>query len=197
MKRAKILKLCLVFVFALLVVNGLIAAVGAGVDDQGNPNDPAVNERANACYAGGTMDGKCTNELEWQCSWYLIRFETGMISRAEFPAACAGLLPELPSPAAVPTTPAVPTAGCVFVVTNLSSSGWVPNYADFKGGNFILDLELFLDPDCKVYDNSYGLSLAYAPGGEAAALEICQQHGYSQALTTIGLPLEPGIYRCV
>jgi hypothetical protein len=66
----------------------MIAAQGltAGSDDRGNPNDPRTNERANACFEGGSMAGKCDAVNEWEAGWYLIRFETGLISREQVPA---------------------------------------------------------------------------------------------------------------
>lgn len=32
-------------------------------DDQGQPNDPTINERANACYEDGILANKCDSEL--------------------------------------------------------------------------------------------------------------------------------------
>lgn len=49
------------------------ASDGSGpvtVDDLGQPNDPRVNERANACYAPGYV---CQGEAEWEAGWYAIR----------------------------------------------------------------------------------------------------------------------------
>ena len=189
MKRASLLKLCLILSLALVTVSGLVLAA-VGVDDQGNPNDPAVNERANACFAGSSMDGKCTNDLEWACGWYLIRFEAGMISRAVFPAACGGLLPELPSQAA-PS----PTAGCI-AVARFGSLAII--YADFHGGNFLASgTETFSHSDCTSHWDMLRSPTVYAPGGEAAALLICRQHGYTQTSTNSYSPLEPGIYYCL
>jgi hypothetical protein len=103
--------------FALLfifIMTSSIVFAQSGVDDQGNPNDPAVNESANACYSGGAMEGKCDSEWAWMCGWHLIRLDPeNDISRAEFPAACSSLLPprsETP-PAAAPSVPSAP-AGC-------------------------------------------------------------------------------------
>ena len=44
-----------------MVVLGLMLLCGAAVaqTDNGQPNDPFVNEQANACYAGGSLEGKC------------------------------------------------------------------------------------------------------------------------------------------
>ena len=62
-------------VFASLMIAAQVLTVG--VDDRGNPNDPRVNERANACFEGGSMAGKCHADNEWEAGWYLIRFEWG------------------------------------------------------------------------------------------------------------------------
>lgn len=87
-----------------------LVAVGAmavfAVDDEGNPNDPNVNDRANACFAGGTMEDRCyvdfnndgvVDEFEidwaWTCGWHLIRWEYGLIPSSAIPATCETLLP--------------------------------------------------------------------------------------------------------
>lgn len=81
-------------VFMLLFVVSAIA-IAAGVDDQGNPNDPAVNERANACYEGGSMEGKCDTDWEWVCGWHLIRAEAD--ETYVMPEWCESLLPKPPA----------------------------------------------------------------------------------------------------
>jgi hypothetical protein len=83
-------KLLPIFVLCLLAV-GVLAQ--EGVDDEGNPNNPNENDRANACYSGGTMEGKCDTEWEWVCGWYMIRFDAGLFTREEIPFTCAVLLP--------------------------------------------------------------------------------------------------------
>lgn len=45
----------LAFVAVFVVVVGALMAQ----DDRGNVNDPGFNERANACFAGGSLEGKC------------------------------------------------------------------------------------------------------------------------------------------
>lgn len=83
--------------FILMVLIG--AAVGSvlsDTDDQGVANDPTTNPSANACYADGTMAGKCDTTWEWTCGWYLIRHEVGMYSRAAVPSYCSSLLVPLP-----------------------------------------------------------------------------------------------------
>lgn len=71
--------------------------VGA-VDDEGNVNDPTINERANACFEGGSMAGRCDSELDWQAGWYLIRFETGLLTREDIPSWVAWVIPSEETP---------------------------------------------------------------------------------------------------
>ena len=115
-------KTALIIVLALLLI--VVAVVfAAGTDDKGNPNDPATNERANACYEGGSLAGKCGNtdvnhdgqvedwEVEWMwtCGWYLIRYEHGAYGRNDVPFTCRVLLPQ-PNAAAPGPTEAPPTS---------------------------------------------------------------------------------------
>lgn len=107
--------------FLIVSLVGLVLAV-AGLDDRGQPNDPRTNSRANACYEGGTLAFKCgTTDLDgdgvitqsesdalWNAGWYLIRFEQGIISRENFPAEYAWVLPQPSSPA--PNALSVPPA---------------------------------------------------------------------------------------
>jgi hypothetical protein len=95
MKRA-LLGLILVIV---LIIPFLFIQAADSVDDRGNPNDPAVNERANACYAGAALEGKCHTEDEWIAGWYLIRFQYGIFSRDEVPALYQWVLPTETTPA--------------------------------------------------------------------------------------------------
>lgn len=94
----------------VLFMTGLLIIAQSGYDDLGNPNDPRLNDRANACYESGTMADKCDSELEWQAGWYRIRFEYGLLGRGEVPAWVAWVLPpeiipeELPMPGPVPPT---------------------------------------------------------------------------------------------
>lgn len=78
---------------------------GAALAQEPSPNDPAVSEDANACFAGGTMDGKCALDADgdgaledfeedwaWTCGWYLIRLESGDIRSEAVPESCLSLL---------------------------------------------------------------------------------------------------------
>ncbi|MFQ3647106.1 MAG: hypothetical protein SNJ54_10300 [Anaerolineae bacterium] len=82
----------------ILVVVGAIMAQ----DDQGQVNDPGFNERANACFAGGSLEGKCHTtdadrdgdidqldvEFMWWCGWYLIRVEYKQLPMSAAPEGC-------------------------------------------------------------------------------------------------------------
>ncbi len=82
----------LIGVLVSLLIAGVVLAV-PGFDDRGNPNDPRVNERANACYDGGTLAGKCDEQAEWDAGWYLIRFEYGLLNCDNFPSQFRWVLP--------------------------------------------------------------------------------------------------------
>jgi hypothetical protein len=189
MKHRSVIFLALI----LLVLSLRMAFADPGFDDKGQINDPTTNDRANACFEGGEMEGKCDTDWTWSCGWYLIRFQTGMIPRNLFPATCASLLPpEPPAPAA--GSKGFPTAGCVFIAIDVAT----PVYLNFNGGNFVgPSITLYDDPGCSIVHSSHGLSIAYAPNGAADALAICTSHGYTTIDTNIGVPLEPGIYRCI
>lgn len=98
------MKKLVAIVLSLMISIVFVSVTAAnGLDDQGNPNDPAVNERANACFDGGTLgtercnttdadeDGTLTQfdiDWMWRCGWFLIRFEEGMIDRDYVPEGC-------------------------------------------------------------------------------------------------------------
>jgi hypothetical protein len=55
---------------------------------------PVCGTRAdNECYAGGRMEGKCTNDWEWKAGWYIARFNDGSLKREEVPDEYQFLLP--------------------------------------------------------------------------------------------------------
>ena len=55
---------------------------------------PAETPQENACYAGGSLEGKCDwptdaeDEWAWSCGWYIARVENGVISQAGVPDWC-------------------------------------------------------------------------------------------------------------
>ena len=53
--------------FLLVVFLGSTVALAQATDEGSNPNDPTTNEDANACFEGGTMEGKCEFEWNWTC----------------------------------------------------------------------------------------------------------------------------------
>lgn len=62
-----------------------LVAVFAASDSE-NPNDPAVNPNANACYTGGSMAGKCKADKQlWIAGWYAIRYQRGLITADQIP----------------------------------------------------------------------------------------------------------------
>ncbi|HEX2623463.1 MAG TPA: hypothetical protein VHL11_25050, partial [Phototrophicaceae bacterium] len=80
-----------VIVLLVMLVHPVFAN-GVGVDD-GLPNDPNVNDQANACYDGGTLEGVCSvtdvngdkeitqQDIDWMwtAGWYLIRYQYGLL----------------------------------------------------------------------------------------------------------------------
>jgi hypothetical protein len=170
------LKRFLLLIFFLFSTGFVLAQT----DDVDNPNDPRVNETANACFEGGAMEGKCATEWEWVCGWYMIRLDYGIFSREEIPGSCAILLPPLPE-----STPYVPpTAGCVSLD---------PNYnLDFDGGNYLpYGAPLYWDTACTIVFSTTP-AMAYAPNGMADALAICKKYGYNHAVHWIYTP----VYHC-
>lgn len=82
----KLIAIIIISLFSTLVITA------NGVDDQGQPNDPTINERANACYDEGSMaDIPCTTDWEWTCGWHLIRWEAN--NNYDIPTTCNILLP--------------------------------------------------------------------------------------------------------
>lgn len=95
-------------VLAVLLLG--VWGMSAAQDGDPVPNDPTVNDAANACYSGGSMAGKCgldadgdgaleQHELDWAwaCGWYAIRVEAGMIAASGVPEWCGTAPVELPA----------------------------------------------------------------------------------------------------
>lgn len=158
-----------------VIMLGVAVSWAQTTDDQGAANDPQTNDRANACYDGGTLADKCDNDWAWQCGWYLIRHEAGLVSRDEFPLWCSILLPTLTAsfPATdimgagfVPTGPASPpVGGCIQALAGF--------YVDFSGGYSLpANTFGFSDSACSApVATKLGLNTVYAPPAyDASAL---------------------------
>lgn len=168
MKR--IISIFAVIILTFVMTSLLVAA--DGVDDQGNANDPTSNERANACYDGGTLEGKCDSPIMWQAGWYLIRFENDLLTRDEIPAWVGWVLPAeiLPEPQETANT-----SQCIEVYTGGFQYGIFVN--GFSAGGTMH----YTNNACAV--NYYAPSIPYAyASSQAAATLICQANlgiGYS------------------
>src|SRR5690349_17828568 len=84
--------------FALILTVALFTlALGViAAQDEPLPNDPNVNEAANACLEGGTLEGKCWEDPDmWNTGRYLIRHQYGMFDRDVFPDQHKWSLPSL------------------------------------------------------------------------------------------------------
>jgi hypothetical protein len=105
-------KRLLILAAALVAVWGTAAAQA---DDDRLPNDPHVNEDANACFAGGSLEGECApdgdgngvvddyeHDWAWNCGWHLIRLQAKMIVENDMPVWCMGLIY---TPVCYPTLP--------------------------------------------------------------------------------------------
>jgi hypothetical protein len=79
--------------YIIIMILGIALLLHDGLDDDGMPNIPLFNERANACYGGGSLAGTCATEADWQCGWSWIRLENGLMTREDFPQECHALLP--------------------------------------------------------------------------------------------------------
>jgi hypothetical protein len=162
----KILLLLFVLSFSVLIF---------ALDDQGNPNDPNVNERANACYEDGSMAGKCNMDWEWEAGWYLIRFEFGLISREEFPPRFQHLLPALPvenrtgNGGTVPTATFTPGKNCQYRGS--------AEYVDFGTGNYLpIGSPIYMDANCANFSRNNSHAQVYTSAGLADADAICKAH---------------------
>lgn len=77
---------------AALTVLSFVVVIAASAQDVSN--DPVVNPDANACYTGGTLEGKCITDDDWIAGWHLIRWEAGLITGDEMPALLRYVLPK-------------------------------------------------------------------------------------------------------
>lgn len=102
----------------LLGIANVVTAIDS-YDDLGNPNDPAVNERANACFIGATLEGKCDSPLMWEAGWYLIRFEYEVFAAENIPEWVAWVLPPEVRPQELANVGSEP---CIITITAFGAS---------------------------------------------------------------------------
>jgi hypothetical protein len=165
-------KLIAIFVICLLGVMTVFAQ--DSVDDQGNPNDPAVNERANACYAGAAWEYRCGNDQTlWDAGWYYIRLQRGILSPSELPSSFWWIIPSDGSLGEVPA-PAFGVCKEYYILLG------VHYYAIFDSptGDLEGDGDPFWmdDPTCAATAPLIfggGWKVAFAPGGAAQADALC------------------------
>lgn len=182
--------------FITFIIILLTSSLAFAVDDQGNPNDPTINPRANACYEDGSMADKCDTPWEWECGWHLIQFEEGLTTRGEFPSWCLSIIPPeilpeplivvvvTPAPAPVPA-PSTPSAGCVEWATGRS--------IDFAGGFAAPAGTLqFVGSSCTGRSAALVGNYVYAPA-PFDALALCNSFGTFTS-TTSNLN---DVYRCL
>jgi hypothetical protein len=84
----------LLFIF-LIAMSSMVLLAQNNADDKGIVNDPATNPRANACFTGGSLFGKCDADWKWVCGWGIIRVEEGILNRAVLIPQCQSLMPAL------------------------------------------------------------------------------------------------------
>ncbi|MEM9954706.1 MAG: hypothetical protein AAF846_24070 [Chloroflexota bacterium] len=185
-------KFILLCILLLCTSVGLVSAT-EGVDDLNNPNDPALNERANACFEGGSMDGKCDELWDWQCGWFLIRLEQNIINGDQFPEWCDSLLSseEAPQPEEFP--------GCQIINRQDIGTRIVTFYYDFGTSPTItIPFNVYEDPTCTtvftVASGSFAV-ITYASTRDQAR-EACEPF-FSGAFTVdSGAPLNSFVRTC-
>jgi hypothetical protein len=134
-------------------------------DDQGNPNDPALNERANACYEGGEWEGKCDTEIEWIGGWYRIRLRAGIFEREDIPSWLYWILDPLPVEMVKETVWAGIPAGCYFL------GGVGGQYFKWAGGfGPSPAMNAYTDPACTLVDGVWFPRVAARNQAQANAL---------------------------
>ncbi len=87
-----------------------------------DPGTPADNE----CNPGGTMEGKCFSEWDWQAGWYMARYNRGLLTANQIPSTFQILLP--PPPESQPVDPNAPFGWC------LTTIGYEPCAIPFMNG---------------------------------------------------------------
>lgn len=142
---------------SLFVVLMIFISALTNAEETPNPLDPRTNENANACYQGGSMDGRCQNALHWNAGWYLIRWEFMLMTREDVPLIYAWVLPPLKADGSDAGLPSFPSVGCV-----MSDSGL---YVNFKGG-------YSLPPGSPIYTNAGCTNLSGFLTGDPGGTEF-------------------------
>jgi hypothetical protein len=182
-------RLKITLLLVLITVVSLSAALVSGNDDQGNPNDPFTNNRANACYEDGTMASKCDTEWDWICGWYMIRYDAGIFSSNDIPATCRVLLAgevEI----VIPET--WPPAGCYYSPTYSLFIVWDGNQTQTL-------IDLTFDGSCNTPPHTgVGGFFFVSAADSTAARAICDARGYT-FIDRVSSSFQTGawpIYRC-
>jgi len=157
-------KISFILIVVLTICLSAVLVVAEGTDDQGNPNDPTNNNRANACYEGGSMEDKCDTNWEWVCGWYIIRLDSGIYSRDEIPAFCDSLLPALPESETINVTVVNRFSGCGQIY-------WL--YGEWINDVLPQGSQLYSDSDCTIPYDILWSDFILAPDA-VSALALCQ-----------------------
>lgn len=153
----------LLIAILIIVMSSSFALAETGFDDQGNTNDPTANERANACYEGSSMAGKCNSQIEWDAGWFLIRYEFGLLTRDEIPAWVIWVLP----PEVVPESLAIVSPNTCIMVG-------VGSYMDFSSGNFLAgSIPIYDDANCTTTSRVESSNAFVYAADSASANTIC------------------------
>jgi hypothetical protein len=161
-------------IFMILAMSVFVVLGQDNTDDQGNLNHPRENERANACYTGASMEGKCDTEWAWRCGWYIIRFEEQLYTREQVPASCESLIS--PSPFRV---------GC-------QQYHHIGIYVDFGDGYYLASSKpAYSNPSCTIVIATHTGSLIYILPGQNALARCNDYSVYTQAAHLYG-----NIYAC-
>lgn len=178
--------------FIIIILAFSFGSLANGFDDHGVINDPQVNERANACYEGGEMAGKCLTDWDWEAGWYLIRYRAGLISPADFPAEYVSLL-------TIPDETPTVNIMCLLIIANVNIPPYSgPVYGDFSGGYVGPASPLYGAPGCITPTDIPIYSARWVTAANSAsALSLCATYfGGSYGVDSPTL-VAPNIYGCL
>jgi hypothetical protein len=157
----------LIFIFIIFIIT---ASVFAQTDT------PSERPQDNACYTGGTMEGKCNLPTEaetlwaWMCGWYIARMETGLIPVDNVPDWCSSLLVNVSTSITTPgvVIPPVHMSSCYRSTMNAG-----PDIEFVASPNTYQNVSRYtnLDGTCSTFNAT--ITLVYALDS-ASALAICQ-----------------------